>query len=105
MLGPGSKIWWTGEGLHGAWFVTIPFGLAFLFLLPLTVPFSLIRWVVQRFKDEPRWPAEILSSVGGAMDRSQFAVRPNAAYAAGNYDNTAKPASLKQRRLQAKQRR
>lgn len=105
LLGPGSKVWWTGEGWHGAWFVTIPFGVAFLFLLPLTVPFSLIRWAVQRFKSEPRWPAEILSSVGGAIDPSQFGVRPNAAYAAGNYDETMQAAvPLKQRRLQAKQR-
>lgn len=65
LLGPGSKVWWTGEGLRGAWFLTIPCGIFMLvFLLPVTVPFSLIRWLVRKGKSEPKWPDEILASVG-----------------------------------------
>lgn len=104
LLGPGSKIWWTGEGWHGAWFITIPVGLAFLFLLPLTMPFSLIRWMVQKLKPVPRWPAEILASVGGAVDPQLLACRPNAEREAANHDELAPVLSLSERRGGGKQR-
>jgi hypothetical protein len=48
------------------WFLTIPFGLACLILLPLTVPAGLLRGLAHWTKLEPKWPPEILASVGGA---------------------------------------
>jgi hypothetical protein len=102
LLGPGSKVWWTGEGLHGAWFLTIPFGLAFLVILPLTLPYSLIRWAVRRFKGTPRWPTEILASVGPLVDPESLQPRPNARYT-GDYSHPPK-LTFKQRRAEAKRR-
>lgn len=104
LLGPGSKVWWTGEGLHGAWFLTIPFGLAFLSILPLTLPYSLIRWTVRRFKGTPRWPADILASVGPPVDPRSLQPNPNARYQ-GDYSSPTPKPTLKARRAQAKQRR
>lgn len=102
LLGPGSKVWWTGEGLHGAWFLTIPFGLAFLLILPLTLPYSLIRWMVRRFKGTPRWPEHILASVGESVDPQSLKLKPNARYL-GDYSNPPK-LTFKQRRAEAKRR-
>lgn len=103
LLGPGSKMWWTGEGLHGAWFLTVPVGLAFLCILPLTLPYSLIRWLVRRFKGVPQWPADILASVGDAVDPQSLQPRPRAQYA-GDYTTPTPRLTLKQRREQARRR-
>ena len=65
LLGPGSKIYWTGEVLNGAWFLTIPAGLFFLLLLPFTVIASVMRWLSHVAKREPAWTKSILASVGG----------------------------------------
>jgi hypothetical protein len=102
LLGPGSKIWWTGEGLHGAWFLTIPFGLAFLVILPLTLPYSLIRWTVRRFKGTPRWPTDILASVGPLVDPQTLKPKPKRQYT-GDYSHPPK-LTFKQRRAEAKRR-
>ena len=102
LLGPGSKIWWTGEGLRGAWFLTIPFGLAFLVILPLTLPYSLIRWTVRRFKGTPRWPTDILASVGPLVDPESLQPKPNTRYT-GDYSHPPK-LTFKQRRAEAKRR-
>jgi hypothetical protein len=37
-----------------------------LFLFPITMLFGLCRWVSYHIRSEPKWPAEILASVGGA---------------------------------------
>ena len=102
LLGPGSKVWWTGEGLHGAWFLTIPFGLAFLLILPLTLPYSLIRWTVRRFKGTPRWPEHILASVGELVDPQSLKPKPGARYT-GDYSHPPK-LTFKQQRAEAKRR-
>jgi hypothetical protein len=102
LLGPGSKVWWTGEGLHGAWFLTIPFGLAFLVILPLTLPYSLIRWTVRRFKGTPRWPADILASVGPLVDPLSLKPKPKRQYT-GDHSHPPK-LTFKQRRAEAKRR-
>jgi hypothetical protein len=103
LLGPGSKVWWTGEGLHGAWFLTIPFGLAFLSIFPLTLPYSLIRWIVRRFKGTPRWPADILASVGAPVDPRSLQPQADARYQ-GDYTTPTPKLTLKERRAQAKRR-
>ncbi len=102
LLGPGSKIWWTGEGLHGAWFLTVPFGLAFLLILPLTLPYSLIRWTVRHCKGTPRWPAGILSSVGDPVDPQSLRPKPHARYT-GDYSHPPR-LTFKQRRAEARRR-
>jgi hypothetical protein len=103
LLGPGSKEWWTGEGLHGAWFLTIPFGLAFLLFLPLTLPYSLIRWTVRRFKGTPRWPDHIRASVGDPVEPERLKPLPTRQFA-GDYSHPPK-LSFKQKRAQARLRR
>lgn len=103
LLGPGSKEWWTGEGLHGAWFLTIPFGLAFLLFLPLTLPYSLIRWTVRRFKGTPRWPDHIRASVGDPVEPERLKPLPKRQYS-GDYSHPPK-LSFKQKRAQARLRR
>jgi hypothetical protein len=37
-----------------------------LFLFPVTMTFGLLRWVSLHIRTKPKWPAEILASVGGA---------------------------------------
>ena len=64
LLGPGSGIYWTGEAVGGLWFFTIPFGLLILIFLPFTVVAGLLRLISHYLKYEPRWPKEILKSVG-----------------------------------------
>lgn len=103
LLGPGSKVWWTGEGLHGAWFLTIPVGLAFLFILPLTLPYNLIRWLVRRFKGTPRWPADILTSVGEPADPQSLQLKLKARYL-GDYSTPTPKLTFKQRRDQKRRR-
>lgn len=66
LLGPGSAQYWNGQALNGWWFLTIPAGLVFLGLLPFTVSAGLLRWITHFARREPKWPADILESVGGA---------------------------------------
>jgi hypothetical protein len=73
LLGPGSAGWWTGEHLHRMWFLTIPFGLACLLLLPLSVPAGLLRGLAHWSKPEPKWPPEVMASVGGAVPPQEVA--------------------------------
>jgi hypothetical protein len=104
LLGPGSKVYWTGEAFYGAWFLTIPVGMFMLVtLLPLTVPASLFRWFAHKGKGIPRWPAEIQASIGEEVDPSSLERKPNFAYAAGNYSKPIPTFTLKER-MQAKRR-
>lgn len=64
LLGPGSGIYWTGEAVGGLWFCTIPFGALILIFLPFTATAGLLRLTSHHLKYEPRWPKEILDSVG-----------------------------------------
>ena len=66
LIGPGSGGYWTGAAVNGAWFLSIPFGVLCFTVLPLTVPGGLLRALSHWSKAEPKWPAEILASVGGA---------------------------------------
>jgi len=66
LIGPGSWGYWTGSAVNGAWFLSIPFGVLCFTVLPLTVPGGLLRALSHWSKAEPKWPAEILASVGGA---------------------------------------
>ena len=68
LLGPGSGIYWTGEAVGGLWFFTIPFGLLTLIFLPFTVVAGLLRLISHYLKYEPRWPKEILESVGPVVE-------------------------------------
>ena len=103
LLGPGSMVWWTGEALHGAWPLTVPVGLAFLFLLPLTLPYSLIRWLVRSFKGTPRWPAEIAASIGAPIDVQSLQPKPRACFL-GDYSSPIPKFTLKERFAQKKRR-
>jgi hypothetical protein len=77
LLGPGSKVYWTGEVLHGWWFLTIPGGAVFLMLLPFTVISGLLRMLSHALKREPTWTAEILADVGGRkLELAELPVRP-----------------------------
>jgi hypothetical protein len=69
LIGPGSLGYWTGSAVNGLWFFSIPFGVLCFVLLPLTVPGGLLRALSHWSKAEPKWPAEILASVGGASLR------------------------------------
>lgn len=64
LLGPGSKIYWTGELHHGMWFLTIPGGAIFLIFLPFTIVAGLMRWLSYFAKRKPFWSKEILDSLG-----------------------------------------
>jgi hypothetical protein len=68
LLGPGSGEYWSGKALNGWWFLTIPAGFIFMILLPFTAAAGLLRWISHAVKREPKWPAEIMASVGGAID-------------------------------------
>jgi hypothetical protein len=76
LLGPGSGEYWSGKALNGWWFLTIPMGLIFLGLLPFTMAAGLLRWASHKLKREPKWPAEILASVGGAALSPVTAMTP-----------------------------
>lgn len=65
LLGPGSRKFWTGEFLHGWWFLTIPGGMTALPLLPFTIAAGLLRWLSHKVKREPKWPPEIMATLGG----------------------------------------
>jgi hypothetical protein len=66
LLGPGSKIWWTGEAINGCWFFTIPAGIFFLIFLPFSIVAGLLRLLSHAAKREPKWTKDILAGVGGA---------------------------------------
>ncbi len=68
LLGPGSGIYWTGAALGGMWFFTIPFGILSLMFLPFTAVAGMLRLTSHHLKYEPRWPKEILASVGPVME-------------------------------------
>lgn len=68
LLGPGSGVYWTGKALGGLWFLTIPFGILILILLPFTAVAGLLRLISHHLKHEPRWPKEILDSVGPVVE-------------------------------------
>ncbi len=70
LLGPGSKIFWTGKAVHGMWFLTIPGGAFFLLLLPMTMLAGLMRWLSHLSKRTPKWPREILDSLGPELTPS-----------------------------------
>jgi hypothetical protein len=68
LLGPGSRIYWTGEAVGGLWFFTIPFGVFTLIFLPFTAVAGLLRLISHHLKYEPHWPKEILASVGPIVE-------------------------------------
>lgn len=74
LLGPGAKESWTGESFNGAWFLTIPFGLLTMTLLPASVIAGLLRYVGQFAKAEPRWPRQIQESVGAPLSVEEIEV-------------------------------
>ncbi len=61
IVGPGAMETWK-EGSTADWLVSL-----FLMLcLPVLAPVGIARWICLRLKSEPKWPTEILASVGGA---------------------------------------
>jgi hypothetical protein len=68
LLGPGSGVYWTGQAVAGLWFFTIPFGVFTLIFLPFTAVAGLLRLISHHLKYEPRWPTEILASVGPVVE-------------------------------------
>lgn len=72
LLGPGSKVFWTGKAVHGMWFLTIPGGAFFLILLPVTMVAGLMRWASHIAKRSPEWPLEILETLGTELTGSDL---------------------------------
>lgn len=68
LLMPGARGWITGSDFSGAWWFTAPVAVFFLVALPFTAACGLIRWLAIKARREPRWPAEILASVGAPLD-------------------------------------
>lgn len=64
LLGPGSRIYWTGEPFRGMWYLTIPGGMFFLPLLPFTALAGLMRAAALHARREPLWPKEIQATLG-----------------------------------------
>jgi hypothetical protein len=78
LLGPGSKIFWTGEAVNGWWFFTIPAGFLFMLFLPFTIISGLLRMLSHAVKREPKWTAEILADLGGKkIGPAELLVRPS----------------------------
>ncbi len=76
LLGPGSKIFWTGEAADGSWFLTIPLGLILLPFLPFTLISGLLRAAARALKREPKWSPDILEELGGGrMDMAEVNAR------------------------------
>jgi hypothetical protein len=67
LLGPGSMDFWTGRVVNGWWFFTIPGGALMLTFLPFTVTSGLLRWCLHHLRRAPKWPADIIASVGGEL--------------------------------------
>ena len=61
LIGPGAMQTWK-EGGTTDWLV----GVFLLICLPVLAPIGVSRWVCMKLKSEPKWPTEILASVGGA---------------------------------------
>jgi hypothetical protein len=63
LLGPGSgKYWRTGS----LWvYVT---GVLSLFILPMTAYHGLVKWACCAIRPQPKWPAEILASIGPEVE-------------------------------------
>jgi hypothetical protein len=61
IVGPGATETWK-QGSTADWLVS----LFLLLCLPVLAPIGISRWVCMKLKSEPKWPAEILASVGGA---------------------------------------
>lgn len=74
LLGPGAKENWIDESFNGTWFLTNPFGLLTMTLLPASVIAGLLRYVAQLAKAEPRWPRQILESVGAPLSVEEIEV-------------------------------
>lgn len=72
LLGPGSRIYWTGELHNGMWFFTIPVGAFFLIFLPFTIAAGLMRWLSHRAKRDPVWPGAILDSLGPEINAREL---------------------------------
>jgi hypothetical protein len=110
LIGPGSLGYWTGSAVNGAWFLSIPFGLLCLTVLPLTVPGGLLRALSHWSKAEPKWSAEILASVGGASlggDKLAALIQPAPTLRRRPPPDAGKPTptfTLKQRRAAEKER-
>jgi hypothetical protein len=58
---------WTGRVVNGWWFFTIPGGALMLTFLPFTVTSGLLRWCLHHLRRAPKWPADIIASVGGEL--------------------------------------
>jgi len=63
-IGPGAKKNWQWRKAR-IWFVLGQ--LVMIPLLPLTMAFGLLRWVLYRLQSQPEWPAAIRSSVGDGL--------------------------------------
>ncbi len=68
LLGPGSGAYrqpWNWRMLFAQ--------VLLLAVLPLSMLFGLVCWITCQLKDEPEWPPEVLSSVGGRpLDAQQL---------------------------------
>ena len=64
LLGPGSRVYWTGELHRGMWYLTVPGGMLFLMFLPFTMAAGLMRWAAMHARREPVWPEKIVASIG-----------------------------------------
>ena len=71
-IGPGAKSAFEVDDL-GASLILVVWQIFVLPLFPLTLTIGLLRWASSRIRPEPRWPAEIIASVGGrSLEESEL---------------------------------
>mgnify|MGYP003334198906 CR=1 FL=1 len=65
-IGPGAKEAFETTDMTLS-FILVVWQLFAVFLFPVTLTIGLLRWASSRIRSKPKWPAEILASVGGKV--------------------------------------
>ena len=65
-IGPGAKAAFEVTDM-GASLILVVWQILVLPLFPLTLTLGVLRWASSRIRTEPRWPTEIIASVGGKL--------------------------------------
>jgi len=65
-IGPGAKEAFVTTDM-GVSFVLVVWQILALFLFPVTLTIGLLRWASLRIRTKPKWPVEVLASVGGKV--------------------------------------
>ena len=65
-IGPGAKEAFETTDMTLS-FILVVWQLLAFFLFPVTLTIGLLRWASSRIRSKPKWPAEILASVGGKV--------------------------------------